>query len=82
MFFLEKKYGTNFCSKEEAYLEHWDLYDKQGNFTNRRVRRGEPIPAGYYHLAVDIWIINSCQEFLIQKRAPTKRIAPTGYLDN
>ena len=57
-------------------MEYWDLFNCFGNHVNQRVRRGDPIPAGHYHLAVDIWIVNSKQEFLIQRRASTKRLFP------
>lgn len=56
--------------------ERWDLYDAQGNRTGKYMIRGEEVPAGYYHLAVHIWPINSKGEFLVQRRAATVQWKP------
>jgi len=56
--------------------ELWDLYDAQGNRTGKTMIRGEEVPAGYYHLAVHIWPMNSRGEFLIQRRSPTVQWKP------
>ena len=50
--------------------ELWDLYDSYGNRTEKTMVRGEEVPAGFYHLAVHIWPINSKGEFLVQRRSP------------
>ena len=48
--------------------EYWDLYDENLKLTDKRVIRDEEeIPDGYYHLSVEIWIINSKKELLILK---------------
>lgn len=52
--------------------EMWDIYDEERNRLGAIHYRGQPIPAGYYHLTVHIWIKNSRGEFLITKRAPHK----------
>lgn len=52
--------------------EKWNLYDADRNLLSAVHYRGQPIPAGYYHLTVHIWIKNSRGEFLITKRAPHK----------
>jgi len=51
--------------------EIWDLYNAEGQKTDRVMKRGEEIPSGMYHLVVHVWPINSQGEFLIQKRADT-----------
>jgi len=56
--------------------ELWDLYDAQGNRTGKTMVRGEEVPAGFYHLAVHIWPMNSRGEFLIQRRSPTVQWKP------
>lgn len=43
----------------------WDLYDKSLNITNKTIKKGETIPTGYYHLSVEIWIMNSKNEVLL-----------------
>lgn len=57
-------------------LEIWDLFDENGNKTGEVMQAGEPIPKGRYHKGADVWIVNSKNEILIQKRSPRKRLAP------
>jgi len=49
-------------------MELWDIYDANGKNLNKKVRRGNFIPLGEYHLVVHIWLYNNKNEFLIQKR--------------
>lgn len=56
--------------------EIWDLLDENGNRTGEVMQAGEPIPEGRYHKGADVWIVNSKNEILIQKRSPSKRLAP------
>jgi 8-oxo-dGTP pyrophosphatase MutT (NUDIX family) len=49
--------------------ELWDLYNRNGEPHGRTICRGEPLNEGEYHLVVQVWIKNSRQEYLIQKRA-------------
>lgn len=56
--------------------EIWDLLDENGNKTGKIFERGTPFPEGYYHLGVDVWIVNAKNEILIQKRSPNKRNSP------
>ncbi len=58
---------------EEKIMEIWDIYDKEGKITGKTMKKGEKVPEGYYHLGADVWIMNSKNEILIQKRAPLKR---------
>lgn len=57
-------------------MEMWDLYDVQRKPLGRQHRRGEPMPAGAYHLGVFIWVMDSRQRFLVTKRAPEKHWSP------
>ena len=57
-------------------MEQWDLYDENRNLTQLSVGRDEDIPDGLRHLSVHIWIINSKNEFLIQKRSANKKKFP------
>lgn len=52
--------------------ELWDVYDENRNLTGRLHRRGDPLGAGEYHLAVHIWQRNAAGEFLLTQRAPNK----------
>lgn len=50
-------------------MEEWDLYDRNGQRLDIRVKRGESFPENTYHRVVHIWILNERKEYLIQKRA-------------
>ncbi len=58
--------------------EFWDVLDEFGNPTGRMVPRAYalPLPDGGYPLAVQIVITCPEGEFLIQKRAMTKKYLP------
>lgn len=53
-------------------MELWDLLDENGQKTGNTVVRGQPMKPDEYHLVVDVWILNSKNEFLISKRTPNK----------
>lgn len=53
-------------------METWDILDSDRKPTGGTVQRGEPMRQDEYHLVVHVWIKNSQNQFLIQKRAPTK----------
>lgn len=57
-------------------MEYWDLYDKNGCRTGLKIQRGQEIPAGNYHLCVEIWIMGTDGKFLIQKRSACKKVLP------
>lgn len=50
-------------------IEHWDLYDEQLNTTGKTITKFEEIPDGFYHLAVEVWIVNKKKEVLILRNA-------------
>ena len=49
-----------------------DLYDINSNKTDKKYRKGEKIPEGYYPMVVMVVIRNSKGEFLMQKRVENK----------
>ena len=57
-------------------MEIWDVLDSEGNKTGATIEKGKKIPEGYYHSGADVWIINSENKILIQKRSPQKRLQP------
>lgn len=59
-------------------MELWDILDENGNKTGRTVARNEKhtMKDNEYMLAVHIYIRNSKNQWLIQKRAETKEILP------
>ncbi len=56
--------------------EIWNLLDENGDKIGKTMCKGEPVPKGLYHLGVDVWIVNSENKILIQKRSPHKRNSP------
>ncbi len=54
-------------------MEIWDLYDEERRLTGKTMRRGDPIPEGYFHLVVHCAIFNAAGRMLIQHRQPFKR---------
>lgn len=57
-------------------MEIWDILDENGNKTGNIIQKGAEFPNGFYHQSADVWIINSENKILIQKRAPQKKLSP------
>lgn len=57
-------------------MELWDLYNDDGSKTGNVIERDNSIEEGYYHLAVEVWIVNSNSQILIQKRSKNKKTLP------
>ena len=59
-------------------IEEWEVIDKYGNLTGEIVKKGDPhaYEKGVYHWGADVWILNSENKLLIQKRSSVKRIEP------
>ena len=57
-------------------IEVCDVYDMNGNKTGEVFERGEILKEGQYHLAANVWIINSNLQILIQKRSKLKKNLP------
>nr|UWI48975.1 NUDIX domain-containing protein [Clostridioides difficile] len=57
-------------------MELWDLYNADGIKTGNVIERDNSIEEGYYHLAVEVWIVNSNSKILIQKRSENKKTLP------
>lgn len=62
-------------------MELWDLYDKDRHPLGVTHPRGEPVPAGAYHLAVIVVIVNAKGEILLTRRAQAKAACP-GWWEN
>ena len=59
-------------------MEYWEVLDSNGNPTGKIMERYDKrvFERGYYHLGADVWIINSENKILIQKRSQLKRLEP------
>lgn len=56
--------------------EYFDILDQNGKLTGNIKSREETHRDGDWHRTVHVWIINSSQELLIQKRAATIKAHP------
>lgn len=59
-------------------IEKWEILDDYGNSTGEVLERNNPRvwDKGIYHLASDVWILNSENKILIQKRSEQKKLEP------
>lgn len=59
-------------------MELWEVLDGEGKPTGEIMERkaGNVLKSGFYHLASDVWVINSDNKILIQKRSPLKKLSP------
>lgn len=59
-------------------MELWAVLDEEGNPTGEVMEKYDKkvFESGFYHLGADVWIINSENKILIQKRSPLKRLDP------
>jgi len=64
------KYNNN--KEEKDMAEYWDIYNKNFEKINKRVKRGDKLEDDEYHLVINAWIVNSKGEFLITQRVATK----------
>ena len=63
-------------TSKKSNIEICDIYDIYGNRTGKTFIRGEPLSDGQFVMVVDVWIVNSKDEILIQKRSPYKKDLP------
>ncbi|MCI8352355.1 MAG: NUDIX domain-containing protein [Clostridia bacterium] len=59
-------------------MELWEVLDDKGNPTGEIMEKYDNtvFDRGLYHLGTDIWIINSENKILIQKRSKNKKLEP------
>lgn len=50
-------------------MEIWDLYDKKLNKHDKTITSEENVPENYYHISLEIWIINKKHEVLLVKNS-------------
>lgn len=48
-------------------MKYWDLYNGNLVKTEKTISETEKIPEGYYHMALEIWIINSNNQLALFK---------------
>lgn len=53
-------------------MELRDLYDENKNLTGEKICKGQDVPKGRYYITVVVFIQNSKNEFLLQKRVKKK----------
>jgi len=58
-------------------MERWDVYNRNGQLTNKTVVRGALcLKRGQYHLVVHIWVVDKNNRILIQRRSTLKEMMP------
>lgn len=57
-------------------MELWDIYNKDGVFLNKTVKRGQPLAEGEYHLVVGIWVLDAQGKLLVTLRDAAKPAYP------
>lgn len=50
-------------------MKTWDLYNSDLVKTGKTILENEKIPEGYYHMALEIWIINSNSQIMLFKNS-------------
>ena len=53
-------------------MEIWDLYYEDGTPSGREMVRGEPVPAGLYHLACEVLVRHRDGDYLLMRRSASK----------
>ena len=53
-------------------MELRDLYDENKKLTGEKIYKGQDVPKGLYYITVVVFIQNSKNEFLLQKRVKKK----------
>ena len=54
-------------------VEYWDVYNKNGKWKRRVIRKGERLKKSDYHIIVEGWILRDDGNFIIQKRSLNKK---------
>ncbi len=59
-------------------MELWEVLDKEGNKTGKIMEKSQEefFEKGFCHLGAEVWIINSKNKILLQKRSSNKKIFP------
>ncbi len=55
-----------------AERELWDAYDREGNLLGFDLVRGDPIPAGAFHLVAEVYAVTTDGQVLVTRRHPKK----------
>ncbi|PRX29336.1 isopentenyldiphosphate isomerase [Orenia metallireducens] len=57
-------------------MEKWDLFDENRRPLNKTHNRQDQMITGEYHIAVEVWTVNSKHEILLTLRHPEKKHYP------
>lgn len=49
-------------------METWDLYDENFNKVGKTISNNERVPDNYYHISLEIWIINKKKGSIVDKK--------------
>ena len=62
----------DWLNRQTSADEMWDVYAADGTPTGRLHRRGDPLVPGEFHLAVDVWVVDSKNRTLLTLRSTNK----------
>ena len=73
-----KKAEIEKVNAKNNVMELWEVLDDNGKPTGEIMKKYDQkvFDRGFYHLGADVWIINSDNKILIQKRAKQKKLEP------
>lgn len=73
-----KNVEMKMIKEDNKIMELWEVLDDKGNATGEIMEKYDQkvFDRGFYHLGADVWIINSDNKILIQKRAKQKKLEP------
>lgn len=57
-------------------MERWDAYNQAERPTGQLLRRGDPVPAGLYHLVSEVLVHHRDGGWLLMRRAAEKSFCP------
>lgn len=58
-------------------MELWDIMNENGEITGKTAVRGRTsLKVGEYHLVVHIYVMDSCGNFLLQRRSERRKLMP------
>ncbi|MBU5668326.1 NUDIX domain-containing protein [Peptoniphilus sp. MSJ-1] len=54
-------------------MEYWDVYDKNGKWKRKAIKKGTRLRRNEYHIISEGWILRDDNKFIIQRRSLNKK---------
>ncbi len=75
----KKQKSVALNSEIEPTDELWDLYTAENKLSKQKIKRGDAIPKGLYHMVCEILVLHKDGSYLCMKRASAKENYPNCY---